>query len=268
MGLASAMVTAVTGLTAAETKIDVAGNNLANGQTVGFKESNVTFATQFLQTYSLGSAPNQQSGGTNPRQIGLGVQVAAITPEFTQGAVEISGSPSHLAIQGDGFFIIEDGSGTQLYTRAGNFSTNANNELITATGNRLLGFGIDDDFTIQETDLVPLTIPLGQAAVAKATENVVVQGTLTPSAELADVAQVIQSSILGNGAFPQASGTGVTVGAAAFPSSAAVTVGHTDAGGTHPEGAVYQYRFVYVDSSGTESMPTDPISVTVPLEST
>lgn len=268
MGLASAMVTAVTGLTAAETKIDVAGNNLANGQTVGFKESNVVFATQFLQTFSLGSGPNEQSGGTNPRQVGLGVQVAAINPDFSQGAVEISGSPSHLAIQGDGFFIVQDSSGGQLYTRAGNFSTNAENELITPTGNRVLGYGVDDAFQIQETELVPLVIPLGQAAVAKATENVVLQGTLTPTAEVADVAQVIESAILGDGSYPRADETGVTVGAAAFPSSAAVNVTHTDAGGSHAEGAVYQYRFAYVDSSGTESMPTDAITVTVPAGDT
>ncbi|MCA9106207.1 MAG: flagellar hook-basal body complex protein [Planctomycetales bacterium] len=268
MGLASAMVTAVTGLTAAETKIDVAGNNLANGQTVGFKESSVTFANQFLQTYGLGSAPSSQNGGTNPRQVGLGVQVSAITPEFSQGAVEISGSPSHLAIQGDGFFIVEDSGGGQLYTRAGNFSTNAENELVTPTGNRLLGYGVDDSFQIQQTDLVPLEIPLGQAAVAKATENVVVQGTLTPTAELADVAQVIQSSTLGNGSIPRADATGVSVGAAAFPSSAGVSTVNVDGGGSHAEGSVYQYRFVYIDSSGTESMPTDAISVTVPAGDT
>src|SRR5262245_21381937 len=72
MGLASALTTALTGMTAAETQIDVVGNNLANSQTVGFKESNSIFATQFLQTHSLGSGPTEGSGGTNPRQTGLG----------------------------------------------------------------------------------------------------------------------------------------------------------------------------------------------------
>ena len=66
MGLASALTTSLTGLTAAETQIDVIGNNLANSQTVGFKSSEAIFATQFLQTQSLGSAPTDDTGGTCP----------------------------------------------------------------------------------------------------------------------------------------------------------------------------------------------------------
>ena len=111
MGLASALTTALTGLTAAETTIDVTGNNLANSQTVGFKASDALFATQFLQTQSLGSSPTANSGGTNPRQIGLGTVVAEIAPNFTQGTVEISANPTDLAIQGDGFFIVEGAGG-------------------------------------------------------------------------------------------------------------------------------------------------------------
>ncbi len=156
MGLASALSTALTGMNAAETTIDVVGNNLANSSTVGFKESEANFATQFLQTRSLGSAPTDTSGGTNPRQVGLGVLVAEITPDFTQGTIEISSSPSDLAIQGDGFFIVEASSGEQLYTRNGIFKTNSENDLVSITGNRLLGYGVDDDFNIQQTSLVPL----------------------------------------------------------------------------------------------------------------
>ena len=107
MGLQSALTTALTGLQAAETTIDVVGNNVANSQTVGFKESEAVFATQFLRTISIGSAPGTNSGGTNPRQIGLGVKVAEITPNFTQGTIEISSNPLDLAIQGDGFLIVQ-----------------------------------------------------------------------------------------------------------------------------------------------------------------
>jgi len=101
MGLSSALTTALTGLKTAEAQIDVAGNNLANSQTVGFKASDVVFATQFLRTLSKGSMPSENSGGTNPRQMGLGVQVAEITPDFTQGTIEASSGDSDLAIQGD-----------------------------------------------------------------------------------------------------------------------------------------------------------------------
>src|SRR4051812_17591508 len=98
MGLASALTTALTGMQAAETQVDVVGNNLTNSQTVGFKASDTIFATQFLQTQSLGSAPTTTDGGTNPRQTGLGTRVASIAPNFTQGTIEISNSPSDLAI--------------------------------------------------------------------------------------------------------------------------------------------------------------------------
>src|SRR5262245_34175028 len=134
MGLASTLSTALTGLTAAETTLDVVGNNVANANTVGFKESEAIFATQFVLTQSLGSGPTSSTGGTNPRQLGLGTKVAAIAPNFTQGTVEISASPSDLAIQGDGFFIVQGQSGEQLYTRNGIFSTNADNELVTVNG--------------------------------------------------------------------------------------------------------------------------------------
>src|SRR5439155_1584833 len=176
MGLASALTTALTGMQAAETQVDVVGNNLANSQTVGFKASEAIFATQFLQTHSLGSAPTATDGGTNPRQTGLGTRVAAISPDFTQGTIEISSSPSDLAIQGDGFFMVQNSDGERLYTRNGEFKTNAANELVTLTGERVLGFGVDTDYQIQRTTLVPLTIPLGTAATAQPTRNAYLQG--------------------------------------------------------------------------------------------
>src|ERR1700676_1950322 len=125
MGLASALSTALTGLNAAQSSIDVSGNNLANSSTIGFKSSAPIFATQFSQTLSVGSGPQGFSGGTNPTQTGLGVQVAAIAPNFAQGTLQTSASPSDLAIQGDGFFLLQGSTGNTLYTRDGQFSTNS-----------------------------------------------------------------------------------------------------------------------------------------------
>jgi flagellar hook protein FlgE len=201
MGLASALSTALTGLTTAETTIDVVGNNVANANTVGFKASDAVFATQFLQTQGLGSAPTATSGGTNPRQTGLGSLTAEITPDFTQGTIEISANPSDLAIQGDGFFIVQASTGEELYTRNGIFKTNSENQLVTTTGQRLLGYGVDDRFQVEATTLTPIEIPLGSAAVAQPTQNVFFSGTLTPIGDLADTAEIIQSGILGDAAF-------------------------------------------------------------------
>jgi flagellar hook protein FlgE len=262
MGLASALSTALTGLSAAETTIDVVGNNLANSSTVGFKASRVEFATQFLQTQSLGSAPgvgaSNLSGGTNPRQIGLGVQVASIAPDFTQGTVQISSNPSDLAIQGDGFFIVQASSGERLYTRNGAFKTNSNNELVTTTGNKLLGYGVDDNFSIQTTTLGSIQIPLGSTSVAQATQNVFFQGTLTPTGDIADTAEILNSAILSDGKYDSPDNSSTVTGSAA-PDVSATTL--TPGGGAGSLTGTYSYKVVFVDASGKES-PADTTSVT------
>ena len=122
MGLASALSTAMTGLTAAESTIDVVGNNLANSNTVGFKASTVSFATQFLQTLSLGAQPTASNGGANPRQIGLGTMVADITPNFNQGTVEISSNPYDFAIQGTGSSLSKAAAGSICILATGSLS--------------------------------------------------------------------------------------------------------------------------------------------------
>lgn len=265
MGLASSLTTALTGMSAAETQVDVVGNNLANSQTVGFKESRSVFATQFLQTYSIGSGPTESTGGTNPRQIGLGTRVAEISQKFTQGTIEISSNASDLAIQGDGFFMVEDSSGARLYTRNGMFKTNSDNELVTVTGNRLLGFGVDENFELQTSSLTSLNIPLGTAATAQATQNVLLQGVLTPSGDVADTGAVIESATLGDAIVPRPDVSGVTIGVASTPDSAAIAVSHAEGGGgTHLEGDTFQYRFAFADASGTEGPASNSISVTVP----
>lgn len=262
MGLASSLSTALTGLNAAETQIDVLGNNLANSQTVGFKASGVVYATQFLQTLSLGAAPSADTGGTDPRQTGLGVQVADISPDFSQGTIQISSSPSDLAIQGDGLFIVEGANGEKLYTRNGIFKLNSENELVTSTGNRLMGYGIDEQFRVQTTQLTSLEIPLGSEAVAQATENVIMEGTLTPSGDIADTAEVIQSAILGDGAVPRPSSNAITTVSASVPEIAGISNVQTEGAGALEEGESYSYKFVFVDSSGEESPASLPLNIT------
>ena len=266
MGLASALTTALTGMTAAETQVAVDGNNLANSQTNGFKQSRSLFETQYLQTYGVGSGPTAGDGGTNPTQVGLGVRVAEITPQFTQGTISISSSPSDLAIQGDGFFEVQDSSGGTLYTRNGAMKTNAANELVTSDGNRVLGFGVDGNYSLQPTSLVPLTIPLGAKAVAQATQNVNLQGVLSPTGQIADTAGIAQSGALGDSNFPQANAATVTAGVAPIPSAAAVAVGNAKAaGGSFTEGTSLQYKFAFADASGTETAASSALAVTIPV---
>ncbi|MBM4089330.1 MAG: flagellar hook-basal body complex protein [Planctomycetes bacterium] len=268
MGLSSAMTTALTGLRAAETKIDVAGNNLANAQTVGFKASDVLFATQFLQTLSAGSAPSETSGGTNPRQIGLGVQVAEITPNFSQGTLEISSTASDMAIQGQGLFIVQHGQSGTAFTRNGIFRTNSANELVSVTGNRLMGFGINELYELQTTQLVPLTIPLGSAAAAQATQNVFLNGNLTPTGDVASTAEVIQSGILGDGSVPRPEvndpADPVSVSTAPRPDATLTGYSSAGSGSSFVAGDRYEYVFAFVDASGTETGASHvPLAATV-----
>lgn len=199
MGLQSALTTSLTGLQAAETVIDVVGNNVANSGTVGFKESDVLFANQFLQTQSIGSAPTESTGGTNPRQIGLGVKVASINPDFTQGTIQISSNPLDVAIQGDGFLIVQGFQGEQFFTRNGQLQTNSQNDIVTPTGNRVLGLPVDQNFEIDTTsDLVPLNIPLGSQTVAQATQTAFFSGVLSPSFDIGDRPGIVTSEPLGD----------------------------------------------------------------------
>lgn len=258
MGLASALSTALTGLNAAETTIDVVGNNLANSNTVGFKASQAAFATQFLQTKSLGSAPSDGSGGTNPRQVGLGTMVAAVTPNFGQGTIQISSNPTDMAIQGDGFFIVQGTNNERLYTRNGIFKLNSQSQLTTITGNRVLGYGVDDQFQIQTNQLVPLSIPLGAASVAKPTANVFLEGTLSPTGDLANAAENIRTGTLTDGqyTYPTVVPT-VEQAAAALPGT---TLTPTSVAGTGSVGdGHYYYKIVYADANGTYQFPQENV---------
>ncbi|MCA9234589.1 MAG: flagellar hook-basal body complex protein, partial [Planctomycetales bacterium] len=253
MGLQSALSTALTGMNAAETSIDVTGNNVANANTVGFKESKVNFATQFLQTQSIGSAPTDSRGGTNPRQTGLGVKVAEISPEFTQGTIEISSNPLDLAVQGDGFFIVQGSNGEQYYTRNGQFKTNSDNEIVTITGQRVLGYGVDENFEIQPTGLEPIAIPLGQAAIAQQTKNVYMEGGLNPNGSIGATPEIIQSVILSDGSKevpPDTTDyTSLGLPGESTTATASATPGSMGAGD-------FSYKITYVDVDGNEGPPS------------
>lgn len=266
MGLQTTMTTSLTGMTAAETTIDVVGNNVANANTVGFKESSVSFATQFLQTQSIGSGPTDSRGGTNPRQVGLGVKVAEISPDFTQGTIEISSNPLDLAIQGDGFFIVQGPQGEQFYTRNGQFKTNANNEIVTITGHRVLGYSVDANFEIQPTGLVPLSIPLGAAAVAQATEHVSMEGNLNPNDSVGTTPEVISSGVLSDGSEPFPTATPTTAQSVPTPtvSTTSFSAGNGDGTAVLTVGTTYNYRFVFADAAGNEGPVSEARQFTVP----
>ncbi|KJE28972.1 flagellar basal body rod protein FlgG [Geobacillus thermoleovorans] len=124
-----------------QTKLDVIGNNIANVNTYGFKKGRTVFKDLMSQTISGASGPNAGAGrgGTNPKQVGLGSQLAAIDTVHTQGSLQTTGRVLDLAISGDGFFVVGDASGNnRMYTRAGNFYLDSQGYIVNADGQYLL----------------------------------------------------------------------------------------------------------------------------------
>ena len=156
------MYSGVSGLKTHQTKMDVIGNNIANVNTVAYKSSSITFSELMYQTTQKSSGPNALTGtgGTNARQIGLGVQSAAInTAIATQGATQTTGNPFDICITGDSFFIVSDGS-TNYFTRAGAFSIDSvGNLVMTSNGYNVMGWGVDEKtMTIKQDTVAPLRI--------------------------------------------------------------------------------------------------------------
>ena len=119
----------VSGLQNHQTRMDVVGNNIANVNTYGFKRGRVTFKDMISQSLSGAAKPQEDRGGINPQQVGLGMMVATIDTIHTQGALQVTGVNTDLAIQGEGFFIEKRGNNS-YYTRNGAFSLDKDGYLV------------------------------------------------------------------------------------------------------------------------------------------
>ncbi|HEU24706.1 MAG: flagellar hook-basal body protein [Mesoaciditoga sp.] len=181
-----ALYSGISGLEGMQTEMDVIGNNIANSNTVGFKASRVTFSTALSQLLSAARAPQGNLGGVNPTQVGLGTQIASIDQLMTQGSFQNTGKSTDLAIQGDGFFIVNNGNGN-YYTRAGNFSLDQNGTLVQAgTGYKVLGWESAVSPTGQRyvdtnAPIAPIQISANTTMNAKATSQMIVGGNIDSS---------------------------------------------------------------------------------------
>ncbi|MGE3912482.1 MAG: flagellar hook-basal body complex protein [Chloroflexota bacterium] len=126
------LFSAISGLKGHQTMMDVVGNNISNVNTTAFKSGRITFQDIISQTLRGAQAPSATQGGLNPMQVGLGMQTGSLDMINTQGNLQSTGKPTDLAIQGDGFFQITDGTNI-FYTRDGNFSTDSAGNLIHAS---------------------------------------------------------------------------------------------------------------------------------------
>jgi flagellar hook protein FlgE len=156
------MYAGVSGLRSHQTMMDVIGNNIANVNTTGFKASTVTFQDTLSQMIGGAGAPQNTTGGTNPSQVGLGVRLSAISTNFSQGASQLTGRTTDLAIQGDGMFMARNGAET-LFTRQGAFNFDTSGRLVTAQGAVIQGWAADTNGAINTNAPVgDLRLPVGQ----------------------------------------------------------------------------------------------------------
>lgn len=130
----TSMYTAVSGMNASGTSLSVIGDNIANMNTVGYKSSDITFGDILSQSIT--------SGGSSS-QVGRGVDVTSVTPVFSQGSFESTTNALDLAIDGDGFFIVQNNVGTEYYSRAGQFSIDKNGNIVDPNGMSLQGYVVD-----------------------------------------------------------------------------------------------------------------------------
>src|SRR4051794_181380 len=176
----------ISGLRAHQQMMDVTGNNIANVNTTGYKSSQAVFQDTLSQMVNAAGAPQNQAGGTNPAQAGLGVRLASINANFGQGAAQTTGKSSDMMIQGDGFFVVKSG-GESLYTRAGSFTFDANGSLTTPNGQIVQGWSADDTGTVNTAGAPgDIKLPIGISLAPTETKNITFTGNFSNEAVVGD----------------------------------------------------------------------------------
>jgi flagellar hook protein FlgE len=165
----------LSGLTAESTELSTIANNLANQNTTGYKDKVGLFSDLFYQT--LGT-----TGSGDPIQVGAGTQIGSLPSMFTQGSVSATGVPTDVAIQGTGFFVVQDSSGVISYTRAGDFEVNSSDLLVTQGGQQVLGYPSVNGVIDTSAGVVPLQLGAGTISPPTATSNVQLTTNLNAAA--------------------------------------------------------------------------------------
>jgi flagellar hook protein FlgE len=178
MSLYSSFYSSLSGLSANSGMLGVIGNNLSNLNTVGFKGSSSNF--QDLFNASLGS--NGTSGNGNPMQVGLGTQLGSITQDFSQGSFQSTGTVTNMAVSGQGFFLLRRSDGSQVYTRAGNFSIDRNGYLVNANGDQVLGWNRIGTTLSTNGTVVPIQVNSGTVSPPTTTANITTTTNLNANA--------------------------------------------------------------------------------------
>ncbi|WP_024791201.1 flagellar hook-basal body complex protein [Lebetimonas sp. JS032] len=180
----------VSGLNAHQVAMDVEANNIANVNTVGFKYSRTNFQNLLSQTVKSATAPQGKLGGKNSLQIGLGTSVSAVETLFKQGSIQNTDKNTDMAINGDGFFVVSgDGGKTYKYTRAGDFTFDANGNFVDPNGMIVQGWLADPDTHTIDTakGVQPISIPPGLTTPANATSKIQIKANLNSGVHIKEM---------------------------------------------------------------------------------
>lgn len=176
------MYSGIGGMRNFQTKLDVIGNNIANVNTYGFKKGRVTFKDIASQTMSGASSAQNNRGGTNAKQIGLGAAVASIDTIMTNSSLQTTGRLLDLGVDGDGFFVVKNGN-QQYYSRAGNFDIDSVGNLVNSDGLKVQGYAMNPTTGLPNTSkLVDLTIDKNATILPQATTFAKYAGNLDSNA--------------------------------------------------------------------------------------
>lgn len=172
----------ISGLRSHQTMLDVTGNNIANVNTTGFKASQIQFQDTLSQMLNSASGAQDGVGGQNPAQVGLGVQVAGITTNFTQGAAQLTGRSTDMMISGDGFFVVRQGT-QSYYTRAGSFDFDSTGQMVLpGDGAIVQGWAAVNGVVDTSQAVGDIKVAVGTVMPAKATTTAPFAGNLQSDA--------------------------------------------------------------------------------------
>jgi flagellar hook protein FlgE len=260
MALSTSLFAGVSGLRDHQTMMDVIGDNISNINTIGFKGSRVTFADTFNEFIQAGTNPTSTTGGTNSSQIGLGSTVSSIDRDWNQGTFEQTGITTDLALQGQAMFVLKS-NGVTEYSRAGNFSFDANGRLVSSqTGAIVQGKVANSSGVLPPgNNLADIQINTSMKLPATATTNISWGGNLE-----SDSALTRSQAVTLNGNLNSAS---LNVGDSSPESSTTV---YNDYGAaytfntyyTKTADNTYDLKYKCLDSSGN-SVLTDSTGATV-----
>jgi flagellar hook protein FlgE len=242
----------LSGLIAAQDQLQSVSNNLANLDTVGFKDQTTSFSDVFAQSSLL-------NGANNPVQTGLGVTASQTNSDFTDGATTATGVPSNMALTGNGFFVTQSASGKMAYTRAGDFTSNSTGQLVTPSGDLVMGYPAVNGIVSTKGQLQAMQIGIGSVISASTTNNFNFSTNLSSDAAVGDTFSSSNDIYDSLGTSHVLSVDYTKTGTNTW--SYTVNVPTADTGSTTTQVASGSLTF---DTSGNLTSPTGNVAISIP----